>query len=81
MAGTGSNQSSTAPRVSLLTKPKACLAFSAFEESQKPKKIQPLGGGQFCIPTPVQYWKHLYSIILDKTCCHKSRLHSYKEYQ
>lgn len=60
MAGTGSNQSSTAPPVSLLTKPKACLAFSAFEESQKPKKIQPLGVGQFCIPTvlktPVQYY-------------------------
>ena len=29
----------------------------------------------------LQYWKHLYSIILDKTCCHKSRLHSYKKYQ
>lgn len=66
LAGTGSHQSSTVPAVSLLTKPKACLAFSAFEESQKPKKIQPLGGGQFCIPTvlktPVQY--HLRQNLL-----------------
>ena len=37
LAGTGSHQS-----VSLLTKPKACLAFSAFEESQKAKKCPTL---------------------------------------
>lgn len=57
LAGTGSHQSGTALAVSLLTKPKACLAFSAFEESQKPKKN----------PT-FRRWTVLHTYSTENTC-------------